>query len=284
MMKGYRIYNVTLKAITPIVLTQRENQQMISGIDFEIEDGQVKWLEDSRTSTLGKVKDESKISTIYPAYFNGNAYYIPGSTIKGNIMKRVDEKIKEKWNKVSNLLNVRDFIIASTDVVKVENIKKVTQLKNNCETSKDGKLRKINFFEQFHQIGYEVIQQGTVLSSKIQIKEKYEKEIKDYVEKDTTAQKWKERYMLYLPDEYFGDDKEAKAKFRQLIENTEKLINNALENGESLIAIGGYRGYYNAFEDDKEMPGVYFQDVNQEDGEQQEVILGFAAIKIEEVE
>lgn len=284
-MKGYKAYNVTLKAITPIVLTQRENQQMISGIDFDIEDKQVKWVVDHRSSTLGQVKDESKISTIYPAYFNGNSYYIPGSTIKGNMMKRVDKKTREQWNKVSNLLNVRDFMIEHTGAVKVENVKKVTQLKNNKEKKSGEELRKINFYEQFHQVGYEVIQKGTVVSSKIQVQEKYSSNIKEYIKQDAFLKEWKKQYELYLKPGYFGEDKEAEEQFNQLLQNTETLINDGLKNGELLIAIGGYRGYCNAFEDDEEMPGVYFQDVDQEESaEKQSVILGFASIQFQEVE
>lgn len=276
-MRYYKNYKLTLTALTPIVLTQRESQQLISGVDFEIEKNKVKWLsETKRGNELGSIKDIDKITTIYSAYFNGESYYIPGTTIKGNIMKRTTSKL----NPLSFM--VSDFLI-STKSIKIENVKKVTQLKSNCDNEKENISRKIKFFEQFQQIGYEVIQKDTKCYSYIKIEEGSIDKILESIKDEGKLKKWKETYRRYLNDKYIGDidKKESKESLKKILNNTEEIISKK-DKDAYIISIGGLRGFYNAFEKDEMMPGIYFQTIN-EGKEEKEVILGFASLRLKEV-
>ena len=71
-----------IKAITPIICTARDSTQLLKDVDFKDADfkgnSKIAWSTDKRKEHEIEKDQIEKIRIIYPAYFNGIDYYIPG--------------------------------------------------------------------------------------------------------------------------------------------------------------------------------------------------------------
>ena len=89
-----------IKAITPIICTARDSTQLLKDVDFKDADfkgnSKIAWSTDKRKEHEIEKDQIEKIRIIYPAYFNGIDYYIPGSTVKGNLLKIYKRILKDK--------------------------------------------------------------------------------------------------------------------------------------------------------------------------------------------
>ena len=94
-----------IKAITPIICTARDSTQLLKDVDFKDVDfkgnSKIAWSTDKRKEHEIEKDQIEKIRIIYPAYFNRTDYYIPGSTVKGNLLKIYKRILKEE-NKYTN--------------------------------------------------------------------------------------------------------------------------------------------------------------------------------------
>lgn len=177
-----KTYKIRLTALTPIVLTQRESQQLIKGIDFNVDDNGKFTLEGDyayRPSMLGNVVDVSKITTVYAAYYNGSHYYIPGSTIKGNILKHIENN---RGTIPGSEIQISDFKLLNLENVKITNKMTKFMYQHNVQFSGD-RVKKDNnnltapnhkIFQQkvaFPNVGVMYFEEGAIFEGKVRVSE-----------------------------------------------------------------------------------------------------------------
>ena len=240
-----------IKAITPIICTARDSTQLLKDVDFKDADfkgsSKITWSTDKRKEHEIEKDQIEKIRIIYPAYFNGTDYYIPGSTVKGNLLK-VYKRILKEENKYtntdikgmvrefSNNVFVSDFILEKENLkhVKLAQLSKVQGLEKYL-AHEDGIPPELKNDVFFNSIYFEIYDKDSKFKGKIRGYEKYKVKIEGKAKYSSNVKK----IFNETEKEIFGN------------ENNEVLSKNLkkLEKKESkMMLIGGFRGFFNAFE------------------------------------
>ena len=240
-----------IKAITPIICTARDSTQLLKDVDFKDADfkgnSKIAWSTDKRKEHEIEKDQIEKIRIIYPAYFNGTDYYIPGSTVKGNLLKIYKRILKEEnkytntdikgmVREFSNNVFVSDFILEKENLkhVKLAQLSKVQGLEKYL-AHEDGIPPELKNDVFFNSIYFEIYDKDSKFKGKIRGYEKYKVKIEG-----------KAKYSSNVKKIFNKTEKEIFDN-----ENNEVLSKNLkkLEKKESkMMLIGGFRGFFNAFE------------------------------------
>ena len=240
-----------IKAITPIICTARDSTQLLKDVDFKDADfkgnSKIAWSTDKRKEHEIEKDQIEKIRIIYPAYFNGIDYYIPGSTVKGNLLKIYKRILKEEnkytntdikgmVREFSNNVFVSDFILEKESLkhVKLAQLSKVQGLEKYL-AHEDGIPPELKNDVFFNSIYFEIYDKDSKFKGKIRGYEKYKVKIEG-----------KAKYSSNVKKIFNETEKEIFDN-----ENNEVLSKNLkkLEKKESkMMLIGGFRGFFNAFE------------------------------------
>ena len=240
-----------IKAITPIICTARDSTQLLKDVDFKDADfkgnSKIAWSTDKRKEHEIEKDQIEKIRIIYPAYFNGTDYYIPGSTVKGNLLK-VYKRILKEENKYtntdikgmvrefSNNVFVSDFILEKENLkhVKLAQLSKVQGLEKYL-AHEDGIPPELKNDVFFNKIYFEIYDKDSKFKGKIRGYEKYKVKIEGKAKYSSNVKK----IFNETEKEIFGNENN-----KVLSENLKKL-----EKEESkMMLLGGFRGFFNAFE------------------------------------
>ena len=240
-----------IKAITPIICTARDSTQLLKDVDFKDADfkgsSKITWSTDKRKEHEIEKDQIEKIRIIYPAYFNGIDYYIPGSTVKGNLLK-VYKRILKEENKYtntdikgmvrefSNNVFVSDFILEKENLkhVKLAQLSKVQGLEKYL-AHEDGIPPELKNDVFFNKIYFEIYDKDSKFKGKIRGYEKYKVKIEGKAKYSSNVKK----IFNETEKEIFGNENN-----KVLSENLKKL-----EKEESkMMLLGGFRGFFNAFE------------------------------------
>ena len=240
-----------IKAITPIICTARDSTQLLKDVDFKDADfkgnSKIAWSTDKRKEHEIEKDQIEKIRIIYPAYFNGIDYYIPGSTVKGNLLKVYKRILKEenKYTTVdiegmvrefSNNVFVSDFILEKENLkhVKLAQLSKVQGLEKYL-AHEDGIPPELKNDVFFNSIYFEIYDKDSKFKGKIRGYEKYKVKIEGKAKYSSNVKK----IFNETEKEIFGNENN-----KVLSENLKKL-----EKEESkMMLLGGFRGFFNAFE------------------------------------
>ena len=240
-----------IKAITPIICTARDSTQLLKDVDFKDADfkgnSKIAWSTDKRKEHEIEKDQIEKIRIIYPAYFNGIDYYIPGSTVKGNLLKVYKRILKEenKYTTVdiegmvrefSNNVFVSDFILEKESLkhVKLAQLSKVQGLEKYLAHG-DGIPPELKNDVFFNKIYFEIYDKDSKFKGKIRGYEKYKVKIEGKAKYSSNVKK----IFNETEKEIFGNENN-----KVLSENLKKL-----EKEESkMMLLGGFRGFFNAFE------------------------------------
>ena len=240
-----------IKAITPIICTARDSTQLLKDVDFKDADfkgsSKITWSTDKRKEHEIEKDQIEKIRIIYPAYFNGADYYIPGSTVKGNLLKVYKRILKEenKYTTVdiegmvrefSNNVFVSDFILEKENLkhVKLAQLSKVQGLEKYL-AHEDGIPPELKNDVFFNSIYFEIYDKDSKFKGKIRGYEKYKVKIEGKAKYSSNVKK----IFNETEKEIFGNENN-----KVLSENLKKL-----EKEESkMMLLGGFRGFFNAFE------------------------------------
>ena len=239
-----------IKAITPIICTARDSTQLLKDVDFKDADfkgsSKITWSTDKRKEHEIEKDQIEKIRIIYPAYFNGIDYYIPGSTVKGNLLKvykrilkeenKPDADIEGMVREFSNNVFVSDFILEKENLkhVKLAQLSKVQGLEKYL-AHEDGIPPKLKNDVFFNSIYFEIYDKDSKFKGKIRGYEKYKVKIEGKAKYSSNVKK----IFNETEKEIFGNENN-----KVLSENLKKL-----EKEESkMMLIGGFRGFFNAFE------------------------------------
>ena len=240
-----------IKAITPIICTARDSTQLLKDVDFKDADfkgnSKIAWSTDKRKEHEIEKDQIEKIRIIYPAYFNGIDYYIPGSTVKGNLLKVYKRILKEenKYTTVdiegmvrefSNNVFVSDFILEKENLkhVKLAQLSKVQGLEKYL-AHEDGIPPELKNDVFFNSIYFEIYDKDSKFKGKIRGYEKYKVKIEGKAKYSSNVKK----IFNKTEKEIFGNENN-----KVLSENLKKL-----EKEESkMMLLGGFRGFFNAFE------------------------------------
>ena len=240
-----------IKAITPIICTARDSTQLLKDVDFKDADfkgnSKIAWSTDKRKEHEIEKDQIEKIRIIYPAYFNGIDYYIPGSTVKGNLLKVYKRILKEenKYTTVdiegmvrefSNNVFVSDFILEKENLkhVKLAQLSKVQGLEKYLAHG-DGIPPELKNDVFFNKIYFEIYDKDSKFKGKIRGYEKYKVKIEGKAKYSSNVKK----IFNETEKEIFGNENN-----KVLSENLKKL-----EKEESkMMLLGGFRGFFNAFE------------------------------------
>lgn len=240
-----------IKAITPIICTARDSTQLLKDVDFKDADfkgsSKITWSTDKRKEHEIEKDQIEKIRIIYPAYFNGTDYYIPGSTVKGNLLKIYKRILKEenKYTTVdiegmvrefSNNVFVSDFILEKENLkhVKLAQLSKVQGLEKYL-AHEDGIPPELKNDVFFNSIYFEIYDKDSKFKGKIRGYEKYKVKIEGKAKYSSNVKK----IFNETEKEIFGNENN-----KVLSENLKKL-----EKEESkMMLLGGFRGFFNAFE------------------------------------
>ena len=240
-----------IKAITPIICTARDSTQLLKDVDFKDADfkgsSKITWSTDKRKEHEIEKDQIEKIRIIYPAYFNGTDYYIPGSTVKGNLLKIYKRILKEEnkytntdikgmVREFSNNVFVSDFILEKENLkhVKLAQLSKVQGLEKYLAHG-DGIPPELKNDVFFNKIYFEIYDKDSKFKGKIRGYEKYKVKIEGKAKYSSDV----EEIFNKTEKKDFGNDNN-----RVLFENLKKL-----EKEESkMMLLGGFRGFFNAFE------------------------------------
>ena len=239
-----------IKAITPIICTARDSTQLLKDVDFKDADfkgsSKITWSTDKRKEHEIEKDQIEKIRIIYPAYFNGTDYYIPGSTVKGNLLKiykrilkeenKPDADIEGMVREFSNNVFVSDFILEKENLkhVKLAQLSKVQGLEKYL-AHEDGIPPKLKNDVFFNSIYFEIYDKDSKFKGKIRGYEKYKVKIEGKAKYSSNVKK----IFNETEKEIFGNENN-----KVLSENLKKL-----EKEESkMMLLGGFRGFFNAFE------------------------------------
>lgn len=240
-----------IKAITPIICTARDSTQLLKDVDFKDADfkgsSKITWSTDKRKEHEIEKDQIEKIRIIYPAYFNGIDYYIPGSTVKGNLLKIYKRILKEEnkytntdikgmVREFSNNVFVSDFILEKESLkhVKLAQLSKVQGLEKYLAHG-DGIPPELKNDVFFNKIYFEIYDKDSKFKGKIRGYEKYKVKIEGKAKYSSNVKK----IFNETEKEIFGNENN-----KVLSENLKKL-----EKEESkMMLLGGFRGFFNAFE------------------------------------
>ena len=239
-----------IKAITPIICTARDSTQLLKDVDFKDADfkgsSKITWSTDKRKEHEIEKDQIEKIRIIYPAYFNGTDYYIPGSTVKGNLLKiykrilkeenKPDADIEGMVREFSNNVFVSDFILEKENLkhVKLAQLSKVQGLEKYL-AHEDGIPPELKNDVFFNSIYFEIYDKDSKFKGKIRGYEKYKVKIEGKAKYSSNVKK----IFNETEKEIFGNENN-----KVLSENLKKL-----EKEESkMMLLGGFRGFFNAFE------------------------------------
>lgn len=240
-----------IKAITPIICTARDSTQLLKDVDFKDADfkgnSKIAWSTDKRKEHEIEKDQIEKIRIIYPAYFNGIDYYIPGSTVKGNLLKIYKRILKEEnkytntdikgmVREFSNNVFVSDFILEKESLkhVKLAQLSKVQGLEKYL-AHEDGIPPELKNDVFFNSIYFEIYDKDSKFKGKIRGYEKYKVKIEGKAKYSSNVKK----IFNETEKEIFGNENN-----KVLSENLKKL-----EKEESkMMLLGGFRGFFNAFE------------------------------------
>ena len=240
-----------IKAITPIICTARDSTQLLKDVDFKDADfkgnSKIAWSTDKRKEHEIEKDQIEKIRIIYPAYFNGIDYYIPGSTVKGNLLKIYKRILKEEnkytntdikgmVREFSNNVFVSDFILEKENLkhVKLAQLSKVQGLEKYL-AHEDGIPPELKNDVFFNSIYFEIYDKDSKFKGKIRGYEKYKVKIEGKAKYSSNVKK----IFNETEKEIFGNENN-----KVLSENLKKL-----EKEESkMMLLGGFRGFFNAFE------------------------------------
>ena len=239
-----------IKAITPIICTARDSTQLLKDVDFKDADfkgsSKITWSTDKRKEHEIEKDQIEKIRIIYPAYFNGTDYYIPGSTVKGNLLKiykrilkeenKPDADIEGMVREFSNNVFVSDFILEKESLkhVKLAQLSKVQGLEKYL-AHEDGIPPELKNDVFFNSIYFEIYDKDSKFKGKIRGYEKYKVKIEGKAKYSSNVKK----IFNETEKEIFGNENN-----KVLSENLKKL-----EKEESkMMLLGGFRGFFNAFE------------------------------------
>ena len=240
-----------IKAITPIICTARDSTQLLKDVDFKDADfkgsSKITWSTDKRKEHEIEKDQIEKIRIIYPAYFNGTDYYIPGSTVKGNLLKIYKRILKEEnkytntdikgmVREFSNNVFVSDFILEKESLkhVKLAQLSKVQGLEKYL-AHEDGIPPELKNDVFFNKIYFEIYDKDSKFKGKIRGYEKYKVKIEGKAKYSSNVKK----IFNETEKEIFGNENN-----KVLSENLKKL-----EKEESkMMLLGGFRGFFNAFE------------------------------------
>ena len=240
-----------IKAITPIICTARDSTQLLKDVDFKDADfkgnSKIAWSTDKRKEHEIEKDQIEKIRIIYPAYFNGTDYYIPGSTVKGNLLKIYKRILKEEnkytntdikgmVREFSNNVFVSDFILEKESLkhVKLAQLSKVQGLEKYLAHG-DGIPPELKNDVFFNKIYFEIYDKDSKFKGKIRGYEKYKVKIEGKAKYSSNVKK----IFNETEKEIFGNENN-----KVLSENLKKL-----EKEESkMMLLGGFRGFFNAFE------------------------------------
>ena len=255
-----------IKAITPIICTARDSTQLLKDVDFKDADfkgsSKITWSTDKRKEHEIEKDQIEKIRIIYPAYFNGTDYYIPGSTVKGNLLKiykrilkeenKPDADIEGMVREFSNNVFVSDFILEKENLkhVKLAQLSKVQglekylahgdgehpELKNDAH--RDGERPKLKNDVFFNSIYFEIYDKDSKFKGKIRGYEKYKVKIEGKAKYSSNVKK----IFNETEKEIFGNDNN-----KVLSENLKNLKKLEKEESKTML-LGGFRGFFNAFE------------------------------------
>ena len=242
-----------IKAITPIICTARDSTQLLKDVDFKDADfkgsSKITWSTDKRKEHEIEKDQIEKIRIIYPAYFNGTDYYIPGSTVKGNLLKiykrilkeenKPDADIEGMVREFSNNVFVSDFILEKENLkhVKLAQLSKVQGLEKYLAHG-DGEHPELKNDVFFNSIYFEIYDKDSKFKGKIRGYEKYKVKIEGKAKYSSNVKK----IFNETEKEIFGNDNN-----KVLSENLKNLKKLEKEESKTML-LGGFRGFFNAFE------------------------------------
>lgn len=267
-----------LRVESPLLITARDQGVLYRNIDWQDEDirGQ-------------KIGDQEQITQIYPMYHNGRNYYIPGSTIKGNLMQFISEDL-------AATILVKDCEVAP-EHIKIQPLGKViflTKVEQEIEAHKkshdteerkaENQLLQITAQNQFFpMVAHEMICSASPLTLTIEVVcadaqtlSEVEQKIEELREIDPT---YELQRLLTIIEQATAQDKAygGNANVKRTIEIVDQLVDKVeqvAKQGQRLMFLGGYRGFYRAFEEEKNSAIYYVQD-----GEEQYYPIGLCTIK-----
>lgn len=269
-----------LKILTPVILTPREAEQKIKGLDWDLgENSQgVEWKKDDRKGSTSFSKemvreDIEKIGIIYPAYHNGESYYIPATTLKGNIMKLIKVNDAEKEELARNIL-VKDCEVDKENIKicqlgKITQVKKVEEeVKKSVKRGEENQLKQITAVNPFFpKIAHELIfnpQMPITLMLEVQCRDVEtakrlvnELNKKKSIEKDCEIKQVKKIIKLANQKQSNYSQNENIVNAEAILKKLVEKMNKTKEMEKHLFFIGGYRGFYRAFEE-KNHSAIYY--------------------------
>lgn len=261
------------KTVSFVCLSPRESKAFYKALDFNEED-----------IKEGEV-DEKKVNIIYPFYqygeyekgYNRNVeYYIPGSSLKGALLKYDIEN--------TNLRMMVDDSSIKGEDIQLKNLKKFQYLFNRKENKNEtSKVQKYGIF--LENLGIEMLKPKSTFQTEIYCEIEKVREIIDCTVKSTIERlKNINRYIEELLS--YG---EIDGGVKKKLEKEHRDIKFILENKKGVIFLGGYKGVIASLHSEwkeKNEPfekgALYAEEVLLEDN-REKLLLPYGLIEIEEV-
>lgn len=252
-MKNYVHKKLKINTLSYCIISPREPQAFYAGIDFDKELG-------------GELKGTN---IIYPSYRYGTydiynpdkaEYYIPGSSIKGSLLRTAEKDV----NDIRKQLMVDDIVLECGQI-KLKKIWKYQNIHNDKNNSEADSVnnKKIEYQIFFQNVAFEMLIPNISLTTDIYIAEGAEEQLKKIlIEIDRNTKKQLDDYAYYLSDvEKLMCEKEAnlqdneKNKFNNLKDRINQQKNNvkAIKDNNYLMSLGGYKGILRSLKADIKM-------------------------------
>lgn len=259
--------SIELSVESPLIVTSRDSGVLYRDIDWDSFD---------KRGTKLISKNPEMITQLYPMYHNGRDYYIPATTIKGNIMKLVSNK------SIAQNLFVKDCLVSKEHVEirqlgKIILVKKVEreleeyQEKTDEKRGEESQLKQISAENAFFpMVAHEMIfDSEKVIKLTIDVEcrdiktvQIVSEALKKNQDIDVKFEKNKLQEIIKQAEEqeegYCEKVNEVLLVVNQLVEKVEKSKNS---NG-NICFLGGYRGFYRAFIESEHSAIYYVEEEN----------------------
>lgn len=254
-MKNYVHKKLTIDTLSYCIVSPRESQAFYEGIDFD-------------KSDLNEELKETNV--IYPFYRYGTydkydpneaEYYVPGSSIKGALLKTTQENddIRKKIMVDDIVINNKCGQIKLKKVWKYQNI----HTDKNMNKTENSDNRKIEYQIFFQNVAFEMLSPGLSLVADIYINnaENQLKKVLENVHKTTNGQlDTLSKYLSEVENIIKVREKNLqnneKDKFNKLKDSVKKQIENvkSIKSKKGyLMSSGGYKGLIRALKKNVEI-------------------------------
>lgn len=248
-MKDYRRIELEINTLSYCIVSPRESQAFYEGIDF---------VKDDIDELL------KGINVIYPFYRYGTydnynpkeaEYYIPGSSIKGALLRYFD-----KNDNIRKQLMVDDIVMdkgyGQIKLKKIWKYQNIHTKNNNVENNKLGE-KKVEYEEFFSNVAFEMLCPDETLIADVYIAKDAEKSMEDILKEvhKNTMDKLDAfiKYLNEVKEKVYESSKntqeEEQNKLNMLLTKIEqhiKNINKVKAEKGYLMYLGGYKGLIRA--------------------------------------